>query len=406
MSYLVLIITTLCFLPSMNLWASHTGDERGVAVIPSEARNGEEPDTVHKSDVVVTASRLEQTRAEAPILVTVTDSKVLTAVQAVSLSEGLSFQPGLRLETNCQNCGFTQVRLNGLQGPYTQILIDSRPIFSALNGVYGLDQIPAAMIDRIEVTRGGGSAMFGAGAIAGTINILTKEPDHNGFEVGGTMRVVGDTTLDLNATASASWVSPSMLTGVTAFGVVRDRGFYDHNGDNYSELVKLNGASGGIHAHHYITDDDRLSAQAHWIREFRRGGEMTDAKPETTTITEQLDHAIVGGTLTYERSMQNDAARLSAYASAQHTQRASYYGGNGGDTAMTETAAKFYGNTDDLVLVGGVQYSETFATSFHKDLVFVGGAELQYNDVTDEMPGYERWIHQQTTNIGPYAQLQ
>ncbi|RPI64940.1 MAG: TonB-dependent receptor, partial [Ignavibacteriae bacterium] len=63
-------------------------------------------------------------------------------------------------------------------------------------------------------------------------------------------------------------------------------------------------------------------------------------------------------------------------------------------------------NTDDLVLVGGVQYSQTYATSFHKDLVFVGGAELQYNDVTDEMPGYERWIHQQTTNIGPYAQVQ
>lgn len=400
MARLLLLITlsvfTLCFEGKSGPCHSERSEERG----------GSAEDTVFKSDVVVTASRLEQPRAEAPILVTTTDSKVLDAVQAVSLSEGLSFQPGLRLETNCQNCGFTQVRLNGLQGPYTQILIDSRPIFSALNGVYGLDQIPAAMIDRIEVTRGGGSALFGSGAIAGTINILTKEATSNGFDVGGTMRVLGDTVIDLNASASASWVSSSMLTGITAFGVVRDRDFYDHNGDNFSEMVKLKGASGGLRAHHYLSDDDRLSAEAHWIREFRRGGEMTDVKPEEAAITEQLDHAIAGGTLTYERTMHGDSARFSAYASAQHTTRDSYYGGNGGDTAMTSTAALFYGNTEDLVLVGGAQYSSTDATSFGKDVVFVGGIEVQYNDVTDEMPGYERWIHQRTTNIGPYAQVQ
>lgn len=401
MTRLLLLITTLFILflsesKSMPCF-SERSEERG---------RSEEPDTVYKSDVVVTASRLEQTRAEAPILVTTTDNKILDAVQAVSLSEGLSFQPGLRLETNCQNCGFTQVRLNGLQGPYTQILIDSRPIFSALNGVYGLDQIPAAMIERIEVTRGGGSALFGAGAIAGTINIITKEANENGFDIGGAIRTIGDSALDLNATASASWVSPSMLTGITAFGVVRDRDFYDHNGDNFSELVKLNGASGGLRAYQYLSDVDRLSAEAHWIREFRRGGEMTDVKPEEAAITEQLDHAIAGGTLTYERTMQNDSARLSAYASLQHTERASYYGGNGGDTSMTSAASLFYGNTDDLIVVGGVQYSTTSPTAFGKDVIVVAGAEVQYNDVTDEMPGYERWIHQRTTNIGPYAQLQ
>ena len=63
--------------------------------------------------------------------------------------------------------------------PYTQILIDSRPIFSALAGVYGLEQIPANMIERVEVMRGGGSALFGSSAIAGTINIITKEPVRN-----------------------------------------------------------------------------------------------------------------------------------------------------------------------------------------------------------------------------------
>ena len=68
----------------------------------------------------------------------------------------LNFQTGLRVESSCQNCGSPQVRINGLEGPYSQILIDSRPMFSALNGVYGLEHIPASMIERVEVVRGGG----------------------------------------------------------------------------------------------------------------------------------------------------------------------------------------------------------------------------------------------------------
>ncbi len=112
--------------------------------------------------VVVSASRSETTRRTAPALVSVIDSRIFETTGAVCLAEGLSFQPGLRVEDDCQNCGFTQVRINGLDGHYSQILIDSHPVFSALSGVYGLEQIPTSMIERVEVLRGGGSALFGS----------------------------------------------------------------------------------------------------------------------------------------------------------------------------------------------------------------------------------------------------
>ena len=86
--------------------------------------------------IVVSANRNETTRRLAPSLVNVLDGKTFEASNAVSLADGLNFQPGVRVENNCQNCGFQQVRINGLEGPYTQILVDSRPIFSALTGVY------------------------------------------------------------------------------------------------------------------------------------------------------------------------------------------------------------------------------------------------------------------------------
>ena len=137
-----------------------------------------EEDAVSLDGVVVSANRNETTRRLAPSLVNVLDSKCSRHTRDF-LGRRLNFQPGVRVENNCQNCGFQQVRINGLEGPYTQILVDSRPIFSALTGVYGLEQIPANMIERVEVMRGGGSALFGSSAIAGTINIITKEPMRN-----------------------------------------------------------------------------------------------------------------------------------------------------------------------------------------------------------------------------------
>ncbi len=121
-----------------------------------------EEDNVMLDGVVVSANRSETTRMMAPTLVNVVDMETYDKVNATSLSQGLSFQPGVRVENNCQNCSYQQVRINGLDGPYTQILIDSRPIFSALAGVYGIEQLPANMVDRVEVMRGGGSALFGS----------------------------------------------------------------------------------------------------------------------------------------------------------------------------------------------------------------------------------------------------
>ena len=97
----------------------------------------------------------------------VLDAKIFDNTQSSFLSQALKFQPGVRVEDNCQNCGFSQVRINGLEGPYSQVLIDSRPVFSSLAGIYGLEQIPTNMIERVEVMRGGGSALFGSSAIAG-----------------------------------------------------------------------------------------------------------------------------------------------------------------------------------------------------------------------------------------------
>jgi hypothetical protein len=98
-----------------------------------------EADEIALDEVVVSANRSLTLRRESPVIVNVLDTKLFESTHSTTLAQGLNFQPGVRTEDNCTNCGFSQVRINGLDGHYSQILVDSRPVFTALQGVYGLE---------------------------------------------------------------------------------------------------------------------------------------------------------------------------------------------------------------------------------------------------------------------------
>ena len=126
---------------TITLEASYTGFETQKKTVTISDKQTIElnfelnPDAFLLDQVVVTSSKTETKRRESPSLVNVTSGKLLLNVGACSLADGLDFQPGVRVENDCQNCGFTQVRINGLDGHYSQILMNSRPVFSALAGV-------------------------------------------------------------------------------------------------------------------------------------------------------------------------------------------------------------------------------------------------------------------------------
>lgn len=246
-----------------------------------------EEDRVSLDAVVVSANRGETTRRLAPSLVNVLDGAVFNTTNSVTLAQGLNFQPGVRVETNCQNCGFQQVRINGLDGPYTQILIDSRPIFSALSGVYGLEQIPANMIERVEVMRGGGSALFGSSAIAGTINIITKEPLRNSGELTHSLTSIGGSSaFDNNTTLNTSLVSDNGKTGIFIFGQNRHRSGYDHDGDGFTELPKIKNQMVGFRSYLKTGLYSKLTFEYHHMEEFRRGGNLLSRPPHEADIAE------------------------------------------------------------------------------------------------------------------------
>ncbi|MEG0646582.1 MAG: TonB-dependent receptor [Bacteroides sp.] len=351
-----------------------------------------EEDAIALDGVVVSANRSETTRRMAPTLVNVMDMKLFENTNSATLSQGLNFQPGVRVETNCQNCGFQQVRINGLDGPYTQILIDSRPIFSALSGVYGLEQIPANMIERVEVMRGGGSALFGSSAIAGTINIITKEPLRNSAQLAHTLTSIGgSSSFDNNTSLNASLVTDNNRAGLYLFGQNRHRDAYDHNGDGYSEMPKLKNQTVGFRSYLKTSTYSKLTFEYHHMQEFRRGGNLLNRPPHEADIAEQIEHSIDGGGLKFDLFTPSEKHRWSAYTSVQHTDRDSYYGSKKDPNA--------YGKTTDLTYVLGSQYVYHFDRCLFMPADLTSGVEYNQDDLKDDMWGYNRYT-QQTVRIG------
>ncbi|XLS29467.1 TonB-dependent receptor [Flavobacteriaceae bacterium M23B6Z8] len=358
-------------------------------------------DALGLDQVVVSATRGELFRKEAPVIVTVTNDRILQATQAISLSEGLNFQPGLRMETNCQNCGFSQVRINGLDGAYSQILINSRPVFSALNGVYGLDQIPANIIDRIEVVRGGGSALYGSNAIAGTINIITKEPIENSFTVNTNLGILNDRSFDRSVAFNGAVISNDFNSGITLYGLYRNRDPYDDNGDGFSEITKMENLTFGFNSYYKPGERSKLSLDFFTTDEFRRGGNNFDLQPFEADITEQIESDLISGGITYETYSEDLSNKFSAYVSAQLSKNDNFYGGSG---ETLEESLNGFGNSEDDTWVAGMQFSHKQKHFLGKEGLFTGGVEFRYNKAIDAKPGFNAFIDQTVRVYGIYAQ--
>jgi len=271
--------------------------------------------------------------------------------------------------------------MNGMEGPYSQILINSRPIFSGLAGVYGLELIPASMIERVEVVRGGGSALYGSNAIAGTINLILKDPINNSYELGINSGIIGvgvddagDVAQDYSVNFNASLVSADNKTGLAMYGFYRDRQPFDANNDEFSEIASLKNTTVGTRFYHRFGTRNKLVADFFNIKEDRRGGDRFDYPSHEANISEAVNHNITTGALTYEQFFR-ETDLFSVYVSGQRVNRDSYYG--------AEKSLSDYGNTKDFSFTAGTQYNAQFERS---NIVF--GIEHVGAILTDKKLGY------------------
>lgn len=358
------------------------------------------------NQVVVTGTKTFKRQTESPVIVNILGREALNQVQACNISEGLRFQPGLRVETDCQTCNYTQLRMNGLGGSYSQILINGRPIFSPLTGLYGMEQIPANMVERIEVVRGGGSALYGSSAIGGTVNIITQVPKESSYEFSTLTQSTNGDGQDNVLNGNLTMLTHKRTAGAAVFVNRRHREAYDHNGDNFSELPELRNNSFGANLFYKPTYNQKLEVNISSLNEYRYGGEMTDKPAFLAQQSEERTHHVLMGGVDYQLNFNEDNSAFIAYFAGQQTDRDHYTGIIPDDQVGRDIHVNNppYGTTENTTLQGGLQMNHRFQEFLGGTNVITFGTEYVFDDVFDTIPAYNYEIDQQTRTVGFFAQ--
>lgn len=344
--------------------------------------------------VVVSGTRTDRRRLDNPVAVNVLTEDAFQVTQSNTLSEGLCFQPGLRMETDCQTCNYTQLRMNGLGGAYSQILVDNRPVFTSLMSLYSLEQIPASQIERVEIVKGGGSVLYGSNAIAGTVNVITKTPDENSWSLSQNASVAGGTSADYFFNGNATIVNEENNAGISLFAAHRSREEFDANGDGFSEMPKLKGNTFGFKTFLKPGENHRLEMNAWSIQEFRRGGNAFDLPADRADQSEERNQQVLLGGVDYKFAPLSGIFSLSVYAAGQFTTRVHYTGIDQNDG---------WGNTESKTLTGGFQLNRD-QPLFNRPNRFTFGLEHQHDNTFDEIPAYGYLIDQVTDLTGLFLQ--
>lgn len=234
-------------------------------------------------EVVITGTLKPVSRLESPVPVEVYKPVFFQKNPTANIFEALQNVNGVRPQLNCNVCNTGDIHINGLEGPYTLVLIDGMPIVSGLSTVYGLSGIPNSLLERIEIVKGPASSLYGSEAVGGLINIITKNPKNAPvFSADAFATDWGEVNVDIGFKANAGKAA-SVLTGINYFNYSNP---IDNNKDNFTDLTlqdrisvfqkwNFNRKSNKLFslAGRYFYED-RWGGELQWEKKYRGGSEV------------------------------------------------------------------------------------------------------------------------------------
>lgn len=186
------------------------------------------------NDIVISGTLKEVIRTESPVPVEVFTPIFFKKNPTANIYEALQNVNGVRPQLNCNVCNTGDIHINGLEGPYTMILIDGMPIVSSLSTVYGLSGIPNSLIERIEVVKGPASSLYGSEAVGGLINIITKKATS---APKLTLDVFTTSWRELNADGGFKFKIPKTADVLTGINYFNFQNKVDQNNDNFTDMT-------------------------------------------------------------------------------------------------------------------------------------------------------------------------
>ncbi|MBL7473804.1 TonB-dependent receptor [Robertkochia sediminum] len=234
-------------------------------------------------EVVVSGTLRPVSRMETPVPVEVYQPTFFKKNPSANIFDALQMVNGVRPQVNCNVCNTGDIHINGLEGPYTLVLIDGMPLVGGLASVYGLSGIPNSLVDRIEIVKGPASSIYGSQAVGGLINVITKDAELvNTLSFDSFYSDWGEWNVDLGFKTGVGKVA-DVLTGVNYFNYDTP---VDNNGDNFTDLTlqhrvsvfqkwnfkRASGKAFDLAGRFFY--EDRWGGEMQWTPEFRGGTEV------------------------------------------------------------------------------------------------------------------------------------
>lgn len=229
------------------------------------------PDDNTMNEVVVTGTMRTVSRMDSPIPVEVVTPQLFRKNPTPSLFEAIGMVNGVKPQLNCNVCNTGDIHINGMEGPYTMILIDGMPIVSSLSTVYGLSGIPNSLVERIEVVKGPASSLYGSEAMGGIINVITKDPQKAplvNFDAFAT------NWREYNIDGSLKFKLNKDITSILGINYFNYQHRKDQNKDNFTDLTLQNRVSIFNKWNFKRKDNKIASLGLRYVYEDRWGGEM------------------------------------------------------------------------------------------------------------------------------------
>ncbi len=267
-------------------------------------------------DIVVTGTKTEKRIKDAPVVTDVITQEQIADKGALTLYDVLEGEPSIRVEQQCSNCNFSILRMMGLGGNNSVILIDGQPIYSGLAGVYGLQQIQAGTIERIEIVKGAGSALYGSNAIAGIVNVILKDPtSKDKSRITGQLGTDNTNSLSFSTSGRKDNIS-YIVTGQKNVADARDEsggsdlvsGWKDQGSDRLTDSVEYDnkGVNTKLFFYDVFGTRERIGLSLNFLDEMRRGGNLDDFDDAIDLDNERIDTSRYEFGVTYRKVLDND----------------------------------------------------------------------------------------------------
>ncbi len=284
-------------------------------------------------EIVVTGTLKEISKSESPINIDIVTPKLMQKTAVPNLFEATALVNGVKPQINCNVCNTGDIHINGMEGPYTLVLIDGMPIVSGLSSVYGLMGIPTGMMERLEIAKGPASSLYGSEAMGGTINLITKNPSSaprlfTDFYTSSYGENNLDVSLKVKPAKRINW-----LIGANGFYFNRT---VDKNLDGFTDVAlqkrisifnKLNFERESQKefsiAFRYV-NEDRWGGQTNWTKEFRGGDSVYGEsvlvqRAELISKYEWPTKENIVTQVSYNSHLQNSVYGISPFLAKQST---------------------------------------------------------------------------------------